>query len=133
MVDWRIGSCTNGNKYEISDKDNPFVMNVFRCCLPPGEYILICKAPNRNTWLTGYIMIDGRKYCNDFIGFQGFYRLQITGKNIVSIFHFWLSYAIYLDQNNLSVKLFNFLTPKANHPQHDNSTVESNSIASGKL
>ena len=78
-VSWKLGSCTNDKGYSITYRDST-IINVVRCCLQPGEYILTCQAANARTWLTGYVLINGRKYCHDFIGLKGFRRLQINGK-----------------------------------------------------
>ena len=81
FISWSLGSCTSDDDYEISDNLG-YTLNVVRCCLAPGEHILTCKAASRMTWLTGYILIDGRKYCNDFIGLKAFRRLQINSNSL---------------------------------------------------
>ena len=81
-VRWSLGGCSNTIDYHLSEstKTSYFTrVNGFRCCLAPGEHTLICKATSQYTWLSGYILIGGRKYCNDFIGFKAFRRVQISG------------------------------------------------------
>ena len=89
MVSWKLGSCTNDKGYWLSSKDNA-IINIVRCCLQPGEYILTCQAANAKTWLTGYVLINGRKYCHDFIGLKGFRRLEINRKSELEMFFSYL-------------------------------------------
>ena len=81
-VRWSLGGCSNTIDYHLSESTETSYytrVNGFRCCLAPGEHTLICKATSQYTWLSGYILIGGRKYCNDFIGFKAFRRIQISG------------------------------------------------------
>jgi len=37
------------------------------CCLTPGKYNLVCKDSFQDGWHGGYLKINGKKYCDDFL------------------------------------------------------------------
>ena len=38
------------------------------CCQAPGTYRLECKDRYSDGWHGGYLEIQGKKYCDDFLG-----------------------------------------------------------------
>ena len=77
LVNWNIGSCSNTTY--ISNIDAGSEVNVDRCCIKKGDYILSCKSNNQHSWKQGYLEIQGRKYCNDFVGYRALRRIKILG------------------------------------------------------
>ena len=61
-ISYAIGTCaskrrySNGRNYEEE------------CCLAPGNYTLDCNDSWGDGWNGGYLEIDGKKYCDRFIG-----------------------------------------------------------------
>ena len=52
-----------------------------RCCLSPGVYTLICKNNlGPYGWGNSFIEILGQRYCDDFVGYKGFRKVNVTGK-----------------------------------------------------
>ena len=80
---WVLASCSG--TYRAQDgKEKEYIE---RCCLKPGEYILICQnTDNSNTkrhiygWNSGFIEIQGQKYCDDFVGRKAMRRVEIKCK-----------------------------------------------------
>ena len=86
-LSWNIGSCsgegTGAGPYGIKG----MLINAHRCCLAPGNYTLTCKSENRYNWWQGYLEIQGRKYCHDYIGYKALRHVQIIGKIAKIHFH----------------------------------------------
>ena len=79
---WSIGLCSSDSFHAKLTKLNHDVnTNIVRCCLLPGKYVLICESENPYSWRQGFVEIQGRKYCNDFMGFKAHRLVDITGKN----------------------------------------------------
>ena len=76
-LSWRIGHCNSG-MYADSLR-GPFI-NTYRCCLTPGKHVLTCEARGQFHWRQGYVLLQGRKYCQDFIGFKALRRITIFCK-----------------------------------------------------
>ena len=95
-LSWRIGHCNSG-KYQHFLGGSLYI-NTYRCCLTPGKHILTCKAGGQFHWRQGYVLLQGRKYCQDFIGFTALRRITIFRKqnfymlsnNIFKVFILWL-------------------------------------------
>ena len=75
LVSWNIGSCSNTTY--IYNVDAGSEVNVDRCCIKKGDYILSCKSNNQHSWKQGYLEIQGRRYCNDFVGYRALRRVKI--------------------------------------------------------
>ena len=71
---WELGSCNGENDYE----SNKTIIQ--RCCLLPGPQILICYN-DKNTlgWGNTYIEIQGKRYCDDFVGIRAIREALIAG------------------------------------------------------
>ena len=64
---WKLGSCGGSNNYE---RNFTYVKHE-RCCLIEGQHTLTCyneKGPYG--WGSSSIEIQGKKYCDDFVGFK---------------------------------------------------------------
>ena len=76
---WQIGSCygpKNGFNYSSNET------HYDRCCLTPGTYTLICKnTKSKYGWGNARFEIDGKQYCDDFVGFRAMRTVSIVGKS----------------------------------------------------
>ena len=75
-LQWTLSSCSSKGTW-LSPGDN----HVYRCCLEPGFYALVCsnkKGPYG--WGSSSITILGRKYCHDFVGFKAIRKIEVFGK-----------------------------------------------------
>ena len=57
---WALGSCSSDTVHEN------YKTHKEECCLPSGQYTLECKDSAGDGWKGGYIMIDGKTYCESF-------------------------------------------------------------------
>ena len=75
--EWRIGSCygpKSGWTYSSNETHYDY------CCLTPGTYILICKnTKSKYGWGNVDFEIDGKRYCDDFIGLKAMRTISIQG------------------------------------------------------
>ena len=76
-VEWNLGSCSSTDLLGNQDRKTIYSK---RCCLEPGEYILSCRSQLPHGWNGGYIEFQGRRYCDDFIGYVAMRRVVIKGK-----------------------------------------------------
>ena len=80
---WKLGPCTslnsigNGNTYQYS------AVYTERCCLEPGRHTLVCyNDPPSQGWSDAYILINGHRYCDDFVSYKSFQKILVTGTSI---------------------------------------------------
>ena len=72
---WPAGSCF-GPRATYS----PNTTYYERCCLSAGTYTLICKnTKSKYGWGNAYFEINGKRYCDDFIGFKAMRKVSIQG------------------------------------------------------
>ena len=73
--EWRMGSCFGPR--------NTYLFNVTyyeRCCLTSGKYTLICKnTKSKYGWGNAALKINGKQYCDDFVGFKAMRTVSIQG------------------------------------------------------
>lgn len=75
---WKMGPCY-GPKEHLKDKSK---INTYidRCCVAPGVYTLTCRNDmGPFGWGNSFLEISGQRYCDDFIGYEGFRRISIEG------------------------------------------------------
>ena len=79
-IEWGIDPwCSSSITYNKSNY-------IERCCLAHGNYTLACKNKEKpDGWYGGYLEIQGRVYCDDFVGYKGLRELTISEKNAVTI------------------------------------------------
>ena len=58
---WALGSCESKEAYR---NNNVYTQE---CCFAPSEYDLKCKDSYGDGWHGGYLEIQGKKYCDDFL------------------------------------------------------------------
>ena len=75
--EWRMGSCfgpKNGWTYSSNET------HYDRCCLNAGTYTLVCKnKKSKYGWGNAHLKIDGKRYCDDFVGFKAMRSVSIRG------------------------------------------------------
>ena len=76
-LSWQIGHCSSGEYRNSLDRT---YINTYRCCLTQGKHILTCEAGGQFHWRQGYVLLQGRKYCQDFIGFKALRWITIFRK-----------------------------------------------------
>ena len=75
---WKMGSCY-GPKFGQNYLSNGTFYD--RCCLQEGMYTLTCQ--NKNSpygWGNVTFEIDGKRYCDDFVGFHAMRAVSIKGE-----------------------------------------------------
>ena len=56
-----------------------------RCCLSPGRHTLTCiNKKSELGWENFTLEIDGKRYCDDFIGFKAMRTILFQSKKYVS-------------------------------------------------
>ena len=71
---WTLGSCSKSRRW-----DQTWETYVDTCCLDAGSYQLSCDASGNNGWDGGFIEIQGKRYCENFlIGHQERHHVNIT-------------------------------------------------------
>ena len=51
-----------------------------RCCLSKGVHILTCKTGRaKNDWSHNVVIIMGHRFCEDFVGYEALFPINITG------------------------------------------------------
>ena len=79
--EWRMESCYGPKNpdYLIPKYDSNEV-HYDKCCLPPGAYTLICKnSKSKYGWGNSNFEINGKRYCDDFVGFKAMRKVFIEG------------------------------------------------------
>ena len=75
---WSMGSCYGppmGRKYSSNE------IWYDRCCLPEGQYTLTCSnTKSKNGWGNVVFKINGKRYCDDFVGFKAMRTITIKGR-----------------------------------------------------
>ena len=73
--EWRMGSCYGPKTTYISNR-----IYYDRCCLTQDTYTLICKnTKSKYGWGNADFKIDGKQYCDDFVGFKAMRTVFIQG------------------------------------------------------
>ena len=73
---WTLDSCQSKGGYA---NNNEYVE---KCCLSSGIYNLKCKDSYADGWHTGYIEVNGTKYCESFIKGEEIIEITIQGNGI---------------------------------------------------
>ena len=72
---WTLGTCSASLQYT-----NFKTMKEKNCCLAPGNHTLTCyNTQQPHGWKKGFIVINGKRYCDDFIGYKAMRRIIIDG------------------------------------------------------
>ena len=77
LPQWSMGSC-HGPPYGWTYFSNEVVFD--KCCLRPGKYTLICRnVRSKYGWVNTTFTINGKRYCDDFVGFKAMRTVFIEG------------------------------------------------------
>ena len=80
---WKVGTCSNLVRYSSYRTYNE------QCCLPAGNYDLICKDSYGDGWNGGYIEIQGTRYCERFTsGREKAIEISIKGQGMICSFNY---------------------------------------------
>ena len=72
---WTLGPCSTSVTY---NNGNP--IKEPDCCLAPGNHTLTCYNTRKpHGWKQGFIVINGERYCDDFIGYKAMRRVIVNG------------------------------------------------------
>ena len=86
---WKVGACTSLNSIEGGETYQYPAIYTERCCLESGRHTLVCyNYPPSRGWKNSYILINGHRYCDDFISFKSFQKIYVTGKYSSFVFIF---------------------------------------------
>ena len=78
LPQWKLESCS-GPPPEWNNAGNSTIYD--RCCLRPGRYTLTCiNEKSMYGWKDTWLEIDGKKYCDDFIGFRAMRPIFVNSK-----------------------------------------------------
>ena len=74
LINWELGPCTNAQEYD------DYSHYIQRCCLKPGHYTLSCYNTEKpDGWKNGYLELQNRQFCHDFMSFKAMQRVQVKG------------------------------------------------------
>ena len=77
---WTLGTCSPSFEYT-----NGKVFKEKDCCLAAGNHTLTCYNTRQpHGWKKGFIVINGERYCDDFIGYKAMRRIIIKGNILKS-------------------------------------------------
>ena len=72
--EWTLESCNNG--WTGNENETHY----FRCCLQPGQHTLTCiNKKSEFGWGNVTFEIDGKRYCDDFVGFKAMRSILFEG------------------------------------------------------
>ena len=78
--EWSLGSCYGPKWGKI------YLSNLTwydRCCLPEGQYTLTCRnTKSKYGWGNVAFEINGKRYCDDFVGFKAMRTISIKGRSL---------------------------------------------------
>ena len=78
---WKLGSCSSSELDSLEKKTYYKYSGAIteRCCLEPGMHILKCySSPPAHGWRDTYLRIDGQRYCDDFVGYESYQKINFT-------------------------------------------------------
>ena len=76
--EWTLGSC---NGWIGKENETHF----YRCCLQPGQHTLTCiNKKSEFGWGNVTFRINGKRYCDDFVGFKAMRTILFEGKKNIT-------------------------------------------------
>ena len=77
---WKLGPCSSLNSVQSGATYQYPALYTERCCLEPGKYTLVCyNDPPSRGWNDAYLLINGHRYCDEFISYKSRQKIYITG------------------------------------------------------
>ena len=98
-VRWKLGTCGSLNSIETGSTYQYSAIYTERCCLDPGRYTLVCfNSPPAKGWNNANIQINGHQYCDDFVTYESFQKILVTGSGMnISYPLFVKNYIYYIN------------------------------------
>ena len=82
-VRWKLGACSSLNSIEAGSTYQYSAIYIERCCLDSGRYTLVCyNSPPAKGWNNAHIIINGHQYCDDFVTYESFQKILVTGSGM---------------------------------------------------
>ena len=50
-----------------------------KCCLPNGEYLLMCENTQTDGWMDSVVKIGQHRFCDDYTSYNSIVKLNIQG------------------------------------------------------
>ena len=77
---WKLGACSSLNSIESGATYQYPGVYTERCCLEPGKHTLVCyNYPPSRGWTNADILINGYRYCDDFMSYKSFQNILVSG------------------------------------------------------
>ena len=71
---WLLGNCSQSQKWR-----GPGTYTE-SCCLSKGVHTLTCKTSRaKNDWSNNVVMFMGHRFCEDFVGYEAVFSINISG------------------------------------------------------
>ena len=71
---WLLGNCSQSQKWR-----GPGTYSE-SCCLSKGVHTLTCKTSRaKNDWSNNVVMFMGHRFCEDFVGYEAVFSINISG------------------------------------------------------
>ena len=71
---WLLGNCSQSQKWR-----GPGTYTE-SCCLSKGVHTLTCKTSrSKNDWSNNVVMFMGHRFCEDFVGYEAVFSINISG------------------------------------------------------
>ena len=71
---WSLGHCFQSQKWT-----GPGTY-IERCCLSKGIHTLTCKTNQENNdWSSNVVVVMGHQFCEDFVGYEAVFSINISG------------------------------------------------------
>ena len=86
---WSLGHCSQSQKWV---GPGTYIEN---CCLSNGVHMLTCKTNRaRNDWSSNAVIIMGHRFCEDFVGHEAVFSINISGMSIHG--KIWMPMYVYI-------------------------------------
>ena len=97
---WSLGHCSQSQKWV-----GPGTY-IESCCLSKGVHTLTCKTSrSKNDWSNNVVMFMGHRFCEDFVGYEAVFSVNISGAFIHG--KIWMH--IFCSIDIMIVGTFNFV------------------------
>ena len=94
-IKWKLGQCDSPKTYYpelyrlVGTKAlGKKYLYGHRCCMDGNQHTLTCAikyvSKKHAGWADNYLTIQGRRYCDDFVGFSAMRKVSVTGMLLTS-------------------------------------------------
>ena len=107
---WSLGHCSQSQKWV-----GPGTY-IESCCLSKGVHTLTCKTSRAKTdWSSNVVMVMGHRFCEDFVGYEAVFSINISG---VFIYGKIWKYMYYEPSTQSFCELSTFVFQPFQYPDH---------------